>query len=181
MGSFFGLHDLQIHPSTPAKAVTRVSAHIMQHSTKEFVIEFNVIGDGILFIPAKASPIRTDNLWHTTCFEIFMATESGRYVEFNLSPSFAWAAYAFDGYRQGMRNLDLPFEPDIEITPSPTHFFLYSELPPIDNSFRTLALSAVIEETDGTKSYWALHHPPGKPDFHHPDCFRLHLPAPAVA
>src|SRR3546814_3736372 len=32
-----------------------------------------------------------------------------------------------------------------------------------------LALSAVIEELDGTKSYWALAHPPGKPDFHHPD------------
>jgi hypothetical protein len=35
-----------------------------------------------------------------------------------------------------------------------------------------LGLSAVLEEQDGTKSYWALAHPPGgKPDFHHPDCF----------
>src|SRR3546814_9971873 len=41
-----------------------------------------------------------------------------------------------------------------------------------------VALSAVIEETDGTKSYWALRHPPGKPDFHHPDCFALALGAP---
>jgi len=40
-----------------------------------------------------------------------------------------------------------------------------------------LGLSAVIEEIDGTKSYWALAHPPGKPDFHHPDCFALTLPA----
>ena len=39
-------------------------------------------------------------------------------------------------------------------------------------------LSAIIEEADGTKSYWALAHPPGKPDFHHPDCFALELPAP---
>jgi hypothetical protein len=39
-----------------------------------------------------------------------------------------------------------------------------------------LALSAVIEETDGRKSYWALAHPPGTPDFHHPDCFTLELP-----
>jgi hypothetical protein len=38
-------------------------------------------------------------------------------------------------------------------------------------------LCAVIEEIDGTKSYWALAHPPGKPDFHHPDCFALTLPA----
>ncbi len=42
----------------------------------------------------------------------------------------------------------------------------------------SIALSAVIEETDGTKSYWALRHPPGPPDFHHPDCFALTLEAP---
>ena len=35
-----------------------------------------------------------------------------------------------------------------------------------------LGLSAVLEEKDGTKSYWALAHPRGdKPDFHAPDCF----------
>lgn len=36
-------------------------------------------------------------------------------------------------------------------------------------------LSAVIEETGGARSYWALAHPPGEPDFHHPDCFVLEL------
>lgn len=40
-------------------------------------------------------------------------------------------------------------------------------------------IAAVIEEADGTKSYWALAHPPGPPDFHHPDCFVLELPAPS--
>jgi hypothetical protein len=39
-----------------------------------------------------------------------------------------------------------------------------------------LGLSAVIEETSGRKSYWALAHPPGKPDFHHADCFAYELP-----
>jgi hypothetical protein len=34
-----------------------------------------------------------------------------------------------------------------------------------------LGLSALIEDTSGCKSYWALAHPPGKPDFHHADCF----------
>jgi hypothetical protein len=34
-----------------------------------------------------------------------------------------------------------------------------------------LGVAAVIEETSGRKSYWALAHPPGKPDFHHPDSF----------
>ena len=43
-----------------------------------------------------------------------------------------------------------------------------------DASWR-MAISAVIEETNGRLSYWALGHPPGKPDFHHPDCFALEL------
>ena len=38
-----------------------------------------------------------------------------------------------------------------------------------------LGLSAVLEEVDGTKSYWALTHPGDKPDFHHPDCFAAKL------
>jgi len=38
-----------------------------------------------------------------------------------------------------------------------------------------LAVSAVIEELDGRISYWALAHPPGKPDFHHADGFVVML------
>src|SRR5207249_1533417 len=41
-----------------------------------------------------------------------------------------------------------------------------------------LALSAVIEDEQGVLSYWALTHPPGKPDFHHPDAFVLDLERP---
>jgi hypothetical protein len=39
-----------------------------------------------------------------------------------------------------------------------------------------LGLSAVLEDTAGMRSYWALAHPPGAPDFHNPDCFALELP-----
>jgi hypothetical protein len=46
-----------------------------------------------------------------------------------------------------------------------------------------LALSAVVENSDGTLSYWALKHPPGRPDFHHADAYVLELagtdPSPA--
>ena len=35
--------------------------------------------------------------------------------------------------------------------------------------------AAVIEEDGGPLSYWALQHPPGNPDFHHPDGFALEL------
>jgi hypothetical protein len=38
-----------------------------------------------------------------------------------------------------------------------------------------VALSAVVEEENGTLSYWALRHAPGKADFHCPDGFVLEL------
>jgi hypothetical protein len=44
-----------------------------------------------------------------------------------------------------------------------------------------LGLSAVIEQADGTKAYWALRHPSPAPDFHHPDCFALTLAAPEAS
>ena len=49
---------------------------------------------------------------------------------------------------------------------------------PVEADIRwALGLSAILEEQDGTKSYWALAHPPGdKPDFHDPACFAAHLP-----
>jgi hypothetical protein len=46
-----------------------------------------------------------------------------------------------------------------------------------NNAPWSLGLSAVIEETSGRRSYWALAHPPGDADFHHSDCFVLELPA----
>jgi hypothetical protein len=42
-----------------------------------------------------------------------------------------------------------------------------------------LAVSAVLEARDGSLSYWALRHPPGRPDFHHRDGFALTLEPPA--
>ena len=41
-----------------------------------------------------------------------------------------------------------------------------------------LGLSAVLEDADGVLSYWALRHPPGKPDFHHTDAFATQLVLP---
>jgi hypothetical protein len=73
--------------------------------------------------------------------------------------------------------------PRIEVKASNTRFELRAtaaldSLPglPADAAW-TLALSAVIEEMNGNKSYWALAHPQGAPDFHHADCFALELAA----
>ena len=126
------------------------------------------------------TPARADGLWRTTCFELFLQRgETRGYTEINLSPSFEWAAYVFDAYREGMRDSVLPFEPEIVVSPSPDHFFIEADLDVSDfqSGDVKIGLSAVIEETDGTKSYWALAHAPGPPDFHNRDCFIATLPA----
>ena len=77
------------------------------------------------------------------------------------------------------RPLDVPHmsAPRIEVQTSPELLTLQASLEldrlsslPRDAAWR-LGLSALIEETSGRKSYWALAHPPGKADFHHSDCF----------
>ena len=138
--------------------------------------------DGVV-LPKPADPLRTDGLWKTTCFEMFIRRPQHKnYIEFNASPSSQWAAYSFDDYRAGMAELPLETAPEIGCDASESHFALEVtyDLPaewagqPLE-----LGLSAVIEENDGTKSYWALAHPPGQPDFHHGDCFALQLAAPS--
>jgi predicted GIY-YIG superfamily endonuclease len=127
-----------------------------------------------LRIPSRAASTRRDNLWQHTCFEAFLGLDGG-YLEFNFSPSTEWAAYRFSGYREGMAELDIP-EPRLSVSHAEHALELTADLALPDPPAR-LGLSAVIEETSGIKSYWALRHPPGdKPDFHHPDCFALELP-----
>ena len=70
-------------------------------------------------------------------------------------------------------------DPEISLSIGSDYLHLAIEaLPDLPPAALKLGLSAVIEEIDGTKSYWALAHAPGPPDFHHPDCFALQLPAP---
>ena len=114
---------------------------------------------------------RTDGLWRATCFEAFARTADG-YVEYNLSPSGAWAAYRFDGYREGMQELETP-APFIVTRTAPGRFVLTADVTLPDDADDAVGLAAVIQGLDGAMGDWALAHPSDKPDFHHPDSFAL--------
>src|SRR4029453_14125307 len=104
-------------------------------------------------------------------FEAFARATSGSgYLELNLSPSTAWAAYRFEDYRVGMAPAEGVGDPGIVLAPDGDGFDLSAAvvLPGLPaNAPWRVGLSAVIEERDGHTSYWALAHPPGRPDFHH--------------
>lgn len=125
-----------------------------------------------LVAPLSEDPARKDELWRTTCFECFLKEEGQvAYQEWNFAPSGDWAAYDFIEEREGMRPADIANAPYVRVEDNLTWWGLGATLSvPADRQFR-LGLSAVIEEEDGRRSFWALHHPGPQPDFHHPDCF----------
>ncbi len=131
------------------------------------VAEFRLDGymDAIV-VPASASAERRDNLWQTTCFEIFWQPLGGTgYREFNLSPSGEWAAYDFDSFRTGMR--DAPVDSiSIACSHDGAGLVLTASIAADLPDPAQVALNAVVEHVGGAKQYWALAFPPGKPEFH---------------
>ncbi|MFZ5668019.1 MAG: DOMON-like domain-containing protein [Pseudomonadota bacterium] len=177
------LLTLTPHPDTPSDVVAGVIVHIRRLARDRMAFTWFVQGDpGRLVLPAKQDPARTDELWKTTCFEAFIGdpgTGFG-YVETNFSPSGQWATYTFGQYRTGMW-ADESVVDKIELWTGPGELKLSAvvsglAIPEYDElDHERIAISCVIEEVGGRKSYWALAHPPGKPDFHSPAGFVLRL------
>jgi hypothetical protein len=163
------------HPDFPSIAVTEIVVEIARDGTT-LTLRYTVEGALDLIRWPKPMPgRRTDELWMHTCFEAFVQpVNQADYTEINLSPSGQWATYRFDQYRVGMRNAAAV--PDLSWQ-SPA-LIARIELADIADMDWRLGLTAVIEAVDGPKSYWALQHPTGPPDFHNADCFVAYLPVP---
>lgn len=175
---------LACHPDTPPLAVRRIEARIIVGDESWLRLRWRIDGCGSLILPAFSGKGRADGLWRTSCFELFLQPEDDAgYLEFNLSPSERWAAYRFAGYRDGMEEHPMSREPDCAAQVGTDLAIFDAALPTAtlpDLPWR-YGLSAVIEEEGGHLSYWALAHPPGAPDFHHPACFAATLAAPGAA
>ncbi len=164
-------------------AATSIEVDVVRPAQDSLILRYVLTGavDDLL-LPSPKAPERGDRLWQHTCFEIFIRAMSEEpYHEFNFAPSGQWAAYRFEARRSGMCNMDIA-PPSIRTSVTAERLELGATLDvaglPADKLWR-VGLSAVIEEKNGCKSYWALAHPPGEPDFHHPACFALQLPAAA--
>lgn len=181
---------LRLHPDSLCSAVTNVDVEITRPQSDSLILAYVVTGQiGDLLMPRVAAAARTDELWRHTCFEAFVRGPSGaEYYEFNFAPSTQWAAYQFDSYRCGMRIATEIKTPRIEVEKNSERFILRASLElhrlsiPVPSGGGTggatiwhLGVSAVIEETGGCQSYWALAHPPGKADFHHSDGFAIKI------
>lgn len=163
------------HPAFPPTAARAVTVHVGM-TGQGYRFYFFLHGDmkSIVVPVDQDRPGRRDDLWMTTCFEAFFRGEDSSYCEFNFSPSGDWAGWAFDDYR------GTPRETPTAVTTRSDRFdnllTVESRLNADFSRSTRLCLAAVVEEKDGTKSYWAIRHPEGdQPDFHHEDCFALRL------
>lgn len=155
---------LSRHPDTPPGAIHTIDAEL-RRVPGGVVATFHAVGDmGRLVVPPPATPERADDLWRTTCFELFVAGGGAAYREFNLSPSGAWAAYEFDSHRNGRRDIDVGIE--IEISLNDKSLLMTAKIDTELSNPAPVGLTAVIEETDGLLRYWATSFAPGEPDFH---------------
>ena len=174
---------LTCHPETYTRAVEGIDARVGWTRDNALAFTYALKGDLMrLRIPLPGTTRRADRLWQHTCFEAFVSVKGKtEYYEFNFAPSGEWAVYSFQRYRVGT-----PFEAD-KLAPriamrNTANRLDLDAIVPLDHlpaipphACLQLALCAVIEDEDGMLSYWALKHPPGKPDFHHPDAFALDL------
>jgi hypothetical protein len=193
-------HSLQRHPSHPAPPGLRLEVQRLAacEPVRPLRLRFELLGDmTAVRVPPPLlgdASRRADGLWQHTCFEVFLAGPPGSapYVEYNLAPSGAWAGYRFDGYRAGMRDEPVGLEPSIEVDRQPGALVVEVALawpvprPGVDPARRAgapwpgrLGLTAVVEAVDGSLSYWALHHPGPRPDFHNDEGFALGIEVPA--
>ena len=136
-----------------------------------------------LRIPVVGPPLRADDLWQHCCFEAFLRADGSEgYLEFNFSPSGAWAAYRFAGRRRGRESPELT-APGIEVRHGTDWLTMkiqlslagiaeFARAAPV-----SAGLAAVIEDQHGGLSHWALAHGAAQPDFHDPATFTLRLPA----
>jgi hypothetical protein len=146
----------------------------------------------VLRLPRPALEGAADGLWQHTCFEAFaMPSGAHAYQEFNFSPSGQWASYRFSAERvrdfagEVAQQLGPQTRrPQLRVERRADHLVLHARLAgealptePPDGVLR-LNLSAVLEDQAGQLSYWALHHPSARPDFHHPEGFVHLLPWP---
>ncbi|MDD5268967.1 MAG: DOMON-like domain-containing protein [Methylococcales bacterium] len=173
---------LTCHAGTVTTAMWTVDVNIRPQPQGDLSLSYELTGNlAKIRIPAPQPSIAKDGLWEHTCFEAFTAVEGEPgYHEFNFSPSGQWAAYSFSDYR-----VRSPWtasqRPAIRFVKSDGHLLLEAvialgDLPRnMANKPLQLGLAAVIEASDGSRSYWALHHPEGRPDFHDRRGFILSL------
>jgi hypothetical protein len=172
------------HSQTPELRVDQLQSQVTRLDNGDLQFSYYLQGRlAALKLPAKTQTKAQDGLWQHTCFEAFVQAQgSSAYYEFNFSPSSEWAAYAFNAYRERVLTWQPSVAPTLQMDYlSDECFVLMATIPacllPLCEAHTAwlIGLSAVIEDGQGHKSYWALNHVAENPDFHQAASFMATL------
>jgi hypothetical protein len=173
-------HELICHPDTPCAAIAAITVELGRGPGGHLILQYIASGAPRLLRPSPERLLhgrRADDLWLHTCFEAFIKPVGGAaYVECNLAPTGDWQAYALNGYRSGRRPAEAIAKPVVTSHLTDGVFTLRAEWrlgEAVTDAAWQIGLAAVIEDSNGAISYWALRHAPEQPDFHHADAFAL--------
>ena len=149
----------------------RASLKRLDHSLLALDYELLAPASELIWPAATTPPERRDELWQSTCLELFIAKPNEpRYWEINLSPSGDWNVYRLSGYRQGLQAEPSIQRISLNSQSAADRHQLHArvELPPALSEVAPLEanLCAVLEHANGSNSYWALCHPGSEADFH---------------
>lgn len=165
--------SLHCHPSTTCKSLTRIDVRLSVLPGIGMRLAYVLHGSiASLTLPASSSGF-ADGLWRHTCFEMFLGVHGdAHYREFNFSPSGQWACYDFRAYREGMASQSALVPPQLEHNLAEDRFEFVVDMPvgllsgACPGVYDEIGITAIVEEMDGSMSYWALSHPRAQPDFH---------------
>lgn len=170
------MQKLVCHPNNIAKGVDSVVVQVKLSAGGRLWMRYHIECDPAhVQLAGPAEPLRTDFLWHHTCFETFI-TRGGQtnYIEFNFCPSSRWAAYQFTDYRQGAADLPMAQAPEIHLESGAGHIAIEANVL-LPEAWRDgpmlMGITTIIEDEKENLSYWALAHPGEKQEFHDRSCF----------
>jgi hypothetical protein len=130
----------------------------------------------VLWPDEVSSPMRKDNLWQQTCFELFIANREREkpeaYQEWNFSSNGNWQAYTFKNYRSPSPPQELmkTAQPEIVWKESKLIVRLKDIFLSKDTDY-LINPTAMIQLKDKTLIAYANKHPEKGPDFHSQECF----------
>jgi hypothetical protein len=180
--------ELTCHPATRSDAVRGLAVGVNRSPAGVLTLAFRLAGDlARIRMPVRGRTRVGDRLWEHTCFEAFIRVDgAAEYHELNFAPSGEWAAYALRSYRDLVGSVDAALAPQLAMDMAAEGMQLQAvvELDRLSSRYvRALlqvGLSAVIEASDGTRSYWALCHAADRPDFHRAESWTVRLEPPGA-
>ena len=115
--------------------------------------------------PGYSGMVRRDELWLSTCFELFLGADGqSGYTELNVTPAGAWNCYQFDDYRSGMR----PSQAwELQQLKADAGFLSATFRGRLSPSKIRFGPAAILQQMSSRLDYFAISHDE-QPDFHDP-------------